>query len=85
MARRRAKHSNEHEHGGACCSACAIGNPCESSCATPENPYLGDAFELAEYRKKKEEWERRGRRGPPPVPPRQFRKEMSQLKSKLLR
>lgn len=34
-----------------------------------ENPYQGDAVELAKYRKAREAWERSGRRGPPPVHP----------------
>jgi hypothetical protein len=37
------------------------------------NPYMGDAVELAKQRKYDEErrrWEREGRRGPPPAPPR---------------
>jgi hypothetical protein len=35
-----------------------------------ENPYQGDAVELAKYRKARERWEREGRRGPPPMKPR---------------
>lgn len=66
MARRKTKKQNSHDRG-ACCSPCALGNPC--GCSNPTNPYQGDAFELAQYRKKREEWERKGRRGPPPVPP----------------
>ena len=37
------------------------------------NPYMGDAVELAKQRKYDEarrRWEREGRRGPPPAPPR---------------
>lgn len=33
------------------------------------NPYMGDAVDLARYRKDRNAWERGGRRGPPPVPP----------------
>lgn len=34
-----------------------------------ENPYLGDAVQLAQYRKARRHWEREGKRGPPPLPP----------------
>lgn len=33
------------------------------------NPYQGDAVELAKYRKSREEWERKGKKGPPPLQP----------------
>lgn len=44
-------------------------NPGRGRNPTPGNPYQGDAVELAKYRKSREEWERKGKKGPPPLQP----------------
>lgn len=51
---------------------------------SPRNPYLGDAVELAQKRKYDEErarWEKSGRRGPPPAPPRSRRRNPGRVSS----
>jgi len=52
------------------------------------NPYMGDAVELAKQRKYDEarrQWEREGRRGPPPTPPRSSARQRNPREGSLVR
>lgn len=52
------------------------------------NPYMGDAVELAkqrQYEEQRRRWEREGRRGPPPTPPRSSARQRNPREDKLAR
>lgn len=55
--------------------------PTKRTSSGARNPYQGDAVELAKYRKARDRWEREGRRGPPPLPPKRRSANVAWMKA----